>query len=95
MALTNKEIKALEAGKAQAKALWIRACIVDGIEPTGQFIVFSDDNPAARDYNAAVLDLMKLRNRIKANAARRERHAAYKDLGLNRVKGGLGGTYYE
>lgn len=29
------------------------------------------------------------------NAARRERHAAMTSMGLKRVKGALGGTYYE
>ena len=31
----------------------------------------------------------------KANRLRRERAQAYKDLGLVKVKGALGGTYYE
>ena len=29
------------------------------------------------------------------NKARRERHQAYVDLGMKRVRGGLGGVYYE
>lgn len=33
--------------------------------------------------------------RIRKNAARRARHAAYVDLGMKRVHGSLGGVYYE
>lgn len=33
--------------------------------------------------------------RAKRNAARRARHEAYTSLGMKRVKGNLGGTYYE
>lgn len=32
---------------------------------------------------------------LARNAARRERHAVLTSLGLKRVKGNLGGTYYE
>jgi len=31
----------------------------------------------------------------RANRLRRERHQVYTDLGMVRVKGNLGGTYYE
>lgn len=33
--------------------------------------------------------------RARANAARRARHEALTSLGLTRVKGALGGVYYE
>jgi hypothetical protein len=33
--------------------------------------------------------------RRERNAARRARHQAFTDCGLKRVKGALGGTYYE
>lgn len=33
--------------------------------------------------------------RRERNVARREKHAAYTSCGLKRVKGALGGTYYE
>ena len=33
--------------------------------------------------------------RIRRNRDRRERHRALTDMGLNRVKGALGGVYYE
>jgi hypothetical protein len=34
-------------------------------------------------------------NQVNRNKARRDRHAAYTSCGLKRVKGNLGGTYYE
>lgn len=33
--------------------------------------------------------------RARRNAARRARNQAYRDLGMTRVRGNLGGTYYE
>ena len=33
------------------KALWIKACRHDGVEPTEMFVVFSDDNPHAKRLN--------------------------------------------
>ncbi len=32
---------------------------------------------------------------MKRNQDRRERHQAYKDLGMVRVRGSMGGTYYD
>ncbi len=95
MPLTQNEVNALNASKAQVKALWIRACIADGIEPDSKFVVFSNDNPAARDHAQAISSHFELVGKIKRNQARRERHAAYKELGLNRVRGSQGGVFYE
>ena len=39
--------------------------------------------------------LSELLKRKKRNAARHLRHQVMTDLGLRRVKGNLGGTYYE
>ena len=39
--------------------------------------------------------LHELLKRKHRNAQRRARHQAYLDCGMKRVKGGLGGTYYE
>jgi len=36
-----------------------------------------------------------LAKRKRNNTARRERDAAYRDMGLIKVRGALGGTYYE
>ncbi len=32
---------------------------------------------------------------VRHNQARRDRHAAYRDLGMVKVRGNLGGAYYE
>ena len=37
----------------------------------------------------------KIRISRKANRARREREQALRDIGLVKVRGGLGGTYWE
>jgi hypothetical protein len=95
MALKPNEVSELNAAKAQVKSLWIRACICDGIEPDSKFVVFSPDNPVARDHAQAMSSYFALVGKIKRNQARRERHAAYKELGLNRVRGAQGGVYYE
>ena len=51
------------------------------------------------DAEAALKVIIKAGREIKAgvrrNAARREKHDALTSLGLKRVKGALGGTYYE
>lgn len=39
--------------------------------------------------------LMAEIRRIARNRKRREREAAYRDLGMIKVRGNLGGTYYE
>jgi len=39
--------------------------------------------------------LHELLARKRKNAQRRARHQAYTDLGMRRVKGSLGGTYYK
>lgn len=93
--ISQKEANQLNAAKAQVKALWILACQADGIDPESKFVVFTANNQVAQDHGQAISHFFDLRNRIKRNEARRERHAAYRDLGLTRVKGNLGGTYYE
>jgi hypothetical protein len=93
--MTTKEANQLNAAKATIKSFWDAACKVEGIDPASKFVVFSNDNLFAKDHNVAMDAYFKLVRRIKANIARRERHAAMKDLGLNRVKGNLGGVYYE
>ena len=51
------------------------------------------------EVNSAVEVITKAGREIKAqvrrNANRRAKHAALTSLGLKRVKGALGGTYYE
>lgn len=93
--MTKKEADQLNAAKADIKDAWTVACNHDGISPDSKFVVFSNDNPAAIRHNILMLEFMKLRNRIARNVARRERHAAMKDLGLRRVRGSQGGVFYE
>lgn len=38
---------------ADLKALWRAACEFDDISADGKFVVFSEDNPFAAQYNAA------------------------------------------
>lgn len=84
--------------KRDVQAAWLKACEADGIEPGAKFVVFSNTTEAAA-YNEMMgmylRELAKYRKQIKRNQARRERHAALTDLGLKRVKGALGGVYYE
>jgi hypothetical protein len=87
--------KKVEAAKAEVKRLWTLMCELEGIPPTAQFVAFSFDNPHNAAYNAAFHILQEAIKAEKKNSARRARHSAYTDLGLKRVKGALGGTYYE
>lgn len=84
--------------KRDVQAAWIKACEADKIDPLSKFVVFSNTTEAAA-YNELMgmylRELAKYRKQIKRNQARRERHAALTGLGLKRVKGALGGVYYE
>lgn len=93
--MTTKEANQLNAAKAAVRESWIHACSHDGIAQHEKFVVFSNDNPFAVEHNTRMLAFMKLRNRIAHNVNRRERHATLVSLGLKRVKGNLGGTFYE
>lgn len=55
--------------------------------PDGQYGIFPDKE-AAQNQVAEW-------KRLARNQARRDRHAALVSLGLKRVKGALGGIYYE
>lgn len=91
----TKSQQKVEATKAEVNRLWRLACLHDGIGTTSQFVVFSDDNPLAIEYNAATVAYQAAVKAEKANKARRDRHAAMTSMGLKRVKGALGGVYYE
>jgi hypothetical protein len=96
MAFTVKEYNQVVLAKRNLKELWKAACAVDGITgSSATFIIFSNGNPKANEYNTAMCEYMKMIKRIKTNEARRAKHAAMKDLGLNRVVGAQGGVYYE
>lgn len=95
MGLTAKEAKQLNDSKAAVKTSWEAACKFNNIDPTSKFVTFSNDNLAALNHNSLMGAHLALVKRIRRNIAQRERKAMYKDLGLTRVKGNLGGTYYE
>ena|SRR5258708_6745803 len=84
--------------KRDVQAAWISACEADKIDPSSKFVVFTNTTEAAA-YNEMMGMFLKARqkfhNQCNRNKARRERHAACTDLGLKRVKGALGGVYYE
>lgn len=84
--------------KQDVKIKWLAACDADGIDPSSDFVVLSDTWPA-REYNDAMAAYLKARNeyqrQVERNRQRRARHEAMTSLGLQRVKGALGGTYYE
>jgi hypothetical protein len=75
MPLTQKEANQLNAAKAEVKGFWILACAAEGIEPTSHFVIFSENNFAAKNHNRATGEYFKLVNRIKRNSNRRDRKA--------------------
>ena len=91
----TKSQKAVQAAEAEVKRLWSRMCLADNIPSSAPFIVFSETNPIKAEYNLAVVKMFAARKRERANAARRAKHAAYTSCGMTRVKGALGGVYYE
>jgi hypothetical protein len=84
--------------KRDVQAAWIKACEADSIDIASKFVVFSNTVEAA-NYNELMgmylRAIQKYRNQIDRNRARRERTSMLQDLGIKRVKGALGGTYYE
>lgn len=85
----------LEAAKSEATRLWVLMCQHDNIDPAAKFVVFSDNNPFREEHRRAMDVLFDAREKERKNAARRGIHEAYTSLGLKRVKGALGGVYYE
>lgn len=84
--------------KRDVQAAWISACEADGIDPLSKFVVFTNTTEAAA-YNELMGLFLKARqkfhNQVNRNRARRDKHAAHTSCGLKRVKGVLGGVYYE
>ena len=95
MPMTQKEVNQLNAAKAEIKHLWAAACEAAGVPADSKFVVFEPTNCSAALHNAAMGEFFKLRSRIQRNMDRRDRHAVMSDMGLKRVKGAQGGTYYE
>ena len=48
--------------KRLLKALWIKSCRFDGIDPKSIFVVFSTDNPVQKRYNK-IMNLYQAGNR--------------------------------
>lgn len=93
---TAKEYNQVVLAKRELRVLWLEACAIDGITDTSATcIIFSNGNPKSDEYNTRMGAYFKMVKHIKANAARRARHTAMTDLGLVRVKGNLGTTFYE
>jgi hypothetical protein len=95
MKLTAKETKALETAKHNAAVAWSKACLEANVPSNASFVAFDFSKPMAQASNAAAAELLKVRNRVVKNAARRARNQAMRDLGLTRVVGNLGGVYWE
>ena len=93
--MTTKEANQLNAAQNEVREWWRLACNRENIPFDSKFVVFSADNIYVPYHTTAMANFMKLRNRIARNVARRADHGAMTDLGLKRVKGNLGGTYYE
>ena len=93
--MTQKEANQLNEKMVEVEAAWIKACAATGVPAYAKFVVFYQSTPESIEYNRLMGEFFALRKRIARNAARRERHTAMTDLGLKRVKGALGGVYYE
>lgn len=95
MNFNTKEREALALQEARVRGFWFLMCEADGISPDSKFVVFSEKNPYHAEHNDAVRELFTMRKRFAKNASRRERHAVLTGMGLKRVRGALGGVYYE
>ena len=62
--MTNTQLAAF----AKVKILWTRMCKADGIDPTSNFVVFSDSNPYAKEYNEAMASYQAAVTGQKVNA---------------------------
>jgi hypothetical protein len=91
----TKSQKAVEAARDEVQRLWFPLCEADGIPPSSKFVQISQTNPLRAEYEAAVAKLLAAVRVERKNAARRARHEAYTSAGMKRVRGSLGGVYYE
>ena len=73
----------------------------DKLSSAYMYLMLSESagNIATRGAHEAIQVLVvagkSIRKQVERNANRRAKHAALTSLGLKRVKGALGGTYYE
>jgi len=91
----TKSQQAVIAARKEVKLLWSLMCAFDGVPVGENFVHFSEGNPYSVGYNNAVSVFYQAKKLEKVNSSRRERHRMMLDCGLVRVKGALGGTYYE
>lgn len=98
MATIKQHRDLVDRKKQEMKAAWSLACAAEGIDSGSLFIVFGA-TPESKAYNEAALAYQKAvaahNAQVIHNLNRRARHDAMKALGLKRVKGALGGVYYE
>ena len=47
------------AARAAYRAMWVKACESDGIEPSSKFVVFSDGNPFRAELELAAAELIR------------------------------------
>lgn len=94
MKLTKSQQKVQDT-KAEVKRLWNLMCDLKGIERDSTFVVFAPSDPLQVEYNNAMHAYQVALHNERKNAARRERHEVLTSMGLKRVRGALGGVYYE
>ena len=64
-------------------------------EKCGEEIATPDGDNLCPTCDADDADRLSKANRAERNRIRRERDQAYRDCGMVKVRGALGGTYYE
>jgi len=73
-------------------------CFTDPLEIDGDMVKLQVAEPGRGHlfrWELRSLVIAKEKARIRHNAARRERDQAMRDMGLKRVRGALGGVYWE
>jgi hypothetical protein len=53
-------VNAIEAVKAKVQIAWFKACAVEEIDPKSSFVIFSEENQAAKEYNELMGEFLKL-----------------------------------
>jgi hypothetical protein len=93
----TKSQKAVQVAQAEVSRIWRLMCLEAGVGTDSKFVVFPEEveQKYGSEHRLAFNALCRAIKAEKVNKARRDRHAAMSDMGLKRVKGALGGTYYE
>ena len=95
MTNTMKAIIKFHEAQLEVTKLWSLMCQEDGVSDSSMFVVFNSANKYFAEYQEAMGRLQHLRKLARQRNNRAARHAAYTSCGLARVRGNLGGTYYE